>query len=38
MKKETADKDPLVFIFKIHILAKFKINILEGAKIDDING
>ena len=35
MIKETADKNPLVFIFKIHILSlKFK----KGAKIDDVTG
>ena len=29
MIKETADKDPLVFIFTIHNYSKFKINIPE---------
>ena len=31
MRKETADKDPLVFIFKIHILS-LKIAYQKGAK------
>ena len=35
MIKETADKDPLVFIFKIHILS-LKLTYQKGAKIDDV--
>ena len=37
MIKETADKDPLVFIFTIHILS-LKITNKKGAKIDDVTG
>ena len=37
MIKETADKDPLVFIFKIHILS-FKLTLQKSAKIDDVTG
>ena len=37
MIKETADKDPLVFIFKIHILS-LKLTYQKGAKIDDVPG
>ena len=32
MIKETADKDPLVFIFKIHILS-LKLTYQKGAKL-----
>ena len=35
MIKETADNDPLVFIFKIHILS-LKLTYQKGAKIDDV--
>ena len=35
MIKETADKDPLVFIFTIHILS-LKLIHQRGAKIDDV--
>ena len=37
MIKETADKDPLVFIFKIHIL---NLNLIyqKSAKMDDVTG
>ena len=35
MIKETADKNPLVFIFKIHILS-LKLTCHKGAKIDDV--
>ena len=35
MIKETADKDPLVFIFKIHILS-LKLTCQKGAKIEDV--
>ena len=37
MIKETADKDPLVFIFKIHILS-IKLTYQKSTKIDDIIG
>ena len=37
MIKETADKDPLVFIFTIHILS-FKLTNQKGAKIYDVTG
>ena len=37
MIKETADKDPLVFIFTIHILS-IKLSYQKGAKIDDVTG
>ena len=37
MIKETAYKDPLVFIFKIHILS-LKLTYQKGAKIDDVTG
>ena len=37
MMKDTADKDPLVFIFKIHILS-LKLTYQKGAKIDDVTG
>ena len=37
MIKETADKDSLVFIFKIHILG-LKLTYKKGAKIDNITG
>ena len=37
MIKETADKDPLVFIFKIHILS-LKLTYQKCAKIDDVTG
>ena len=37
MIKETADKDPLVFIFKIHILS-LKLTYENGEKIDDVAG
>ena len=37
MIKETADKDPLVFIFTIHILS-LKLTYHKGAKIDDVTG
>ena len=35
MIKETANKDPHVFIFKIHILS-FKLTYQRVAKIDDV--
>ena len=35
MIKETANKDPHVFIFKIHILS-LKLTHQRGAKIDDV--
>ena len=35
MITETADKDPLVFIFTIHILS-LKLRHQKGAKIDDV--
>ena len=37
MIKDTADKDPLVFIFKIHILS-LKLTYQKSAKIADITG
>ena len=37
MIKETADKDPLVFIFTIHSLC-LKLTYQKGAKIDDVIG
>ena len=37
MTKETSDKDPLIFIFKIHIVS-LKLAYQKGAKIDDITG
>ena len=37
MIKETADKDPLFFIFIIHILS-LKLTYQKGAKIDDVTG
>ena len=37
MIKETADKDPLVFIFTIHILS-LKLTYQKGGKIDDVTG
>ena len=37
MIKETADKDPLVFILSIHILS-LKLSYLKGAKIDNVTG
>ena len=37
MIKETADKDPLVFIFIIHTLS-LKLTYQKGAKIDDVTG
>ena len=37
MIKETADKDPLFFIFKIHILS-LKVTFQKSAKIDDVTG
>ena len=37
MIKETADKDPLVFIFKIPILS-LKLTYQKGLKIDDVTG
>ena len=37
MIKETADKDPLVFIFTIHIL-NLKLTNQKDAKIDDVTG
>ena len=37
MIKETADKDPLVFIFTIHILS-LKLTYQKDAKIDDVTG
>ena len=37
MIKETAGKDPLVFIFKIHIL-RLKLTFQKSAKIDDVTG
>ena len=37
MIKQTAHKDPLVFIFKIHILSLI-LTYQKGAKIDDITG
>ena len=37
MIKSTAVKDPLAFIFKIHILS-LKLTFQKGAKIDDVIG
>ena len=37
MIKETADKDPLYFIFKIHFPSLKSTN-QKGAKIDDVTG
>ena len=37
MIKETADKDRLVFIFKIRILS-LKLTYQKSAKIDDVPG
>ena len=37
MIKETADKDPLVFIFTVHILS-LKLTYQKGAKIVDVTG
>ena len=37
MIKETTDKDPLVFIFIIHILS-LKLTYQKSAKIDDVTG
>ena len=37
MIKETADKDPLDFIFKIHV-PNLKSTNQKGAKIDDVTG
>ena len=37
MIKEPADKNLLVFIFKIHILS-LKLIFQKGAKIDDVTG
>ena len=37
MIKETADKDPLVFIFTIHILS-LKLTNQKSATIDDVTG
>ena len=37
MIKETADKDPLVFIFTIHILS-LKLTYQRDVKIDDVTG
>ena len=37
MIKETADKDSLVLIFKIHILS-LKLTYKKNAKIDDVTG
>ena len=37
MIKETLDKDPLVFIFTIHIL-NLKLTYQKGGKIDDVTG
>ena len=37
MIKETADKDPFVIIFTIHILT-LKLTYQKGAKIDDVTG
>ena len=37
MIKETADRSPLVFIFKIDILG-LKLTYQKGAKIDDVTG
>ena len=37
MIKETADKNPIIFIFTIHILS-LKLTYQKGAKIDDVTG
>ena len=37
MIKETTDKDPLVFIFKIHNL-NLKLIYQKSAKMDDVTG
>ena len=37
MIKETADKDSLDFIFKIHILS-LKLTYQKGTEIDDVTG
>ena len=37
MIKETADKDPLVYIITIHILS-LKLTYQKRAKIDDVTG
>ena len=37
MIKETADKDPLVYILKIHILS-LKLTDQKSVKIDDVTG
>ena len=37
MIKETAEKDPIVFILTIHILS-LKLTNQKGAKIDDVTG
>ena len=37
MIKETAHKDPLIVIFKIHILSSI-LTYEKGAKIDDVTG
>ena len=37
MIKETEDKNPLFFIFKIHILS-LKLTCQKGAKFDDVTG
>ena len=37
MIKKTADKNPLVFIFKVHI-PSLKLTNQKGAKIDDVTG
>ena len=37
MIKETADKDPLVCIFRIHI-PSLKLTNQKGAKINDVTG
>ena len=37
MITEIADKDPLFFIFKIHIIS-LKLTYQKGAKIDDVTG
>ena len=37
MIKETAEKDPLAFIFTLHILS-LKLTYQKGAKIDYVTG
>ena len=37
MIKETADKDPLVFIFNINLLS-LQLTYQKGVKIDDVTG